>query len=80
MNGAHPHIPGLVLACIGLSITTHSAERLVLTGGLAALLSFKAGVEEKALVEKYGAEYESYRSECPTKVLPGVDRLFDWGS
>jgi protein-S-isoprenylcysteine O-methyltransferase Ste14 len=66
----HPLYGGLLLASIGLSIVTDSVVRLVLTGILFLVLNYKTILEEDALLNKYGIQYQTYKQSVSGKFIP----------
>lgn len=67
----HPMYAGLLLGSLGLSVTTHSFQRIVASVLLFFLLDSKAQLEEEKLAEKFAA-YAAYASTVP-KFLPDFD-------
>ena len=65
----HPIYSGLLLACVGLSLLTGSADRLVLTAVLYVILDRKAAFEEAALEVAY-PDYSDYKSGVRGKLVP----------
>lgn len=65
----HPIYGGLLAACVGFSILTDSASRLLLTAILWYVLEKKADYEEEQLAEKLPG-YGSYKKSVPTKFFP----------
>ena len=70
----HPMYTCLISMSFGLSLLTLSFERLLLTSALFALLSVKAGREEKFLNEKHGERYRAYSAYVP-QFFPAVDAV-----
>lgn len=66
----HPMYLGLLLGMSGLSIFTHSFERLLLTGFLFCVLDAKSTYEEMALTTAFEGEFEDYKLEVPDKLIP----------
>ena len=66
----HPMYSGLLLGMAGLSIFTHSFERLLLTGILYFVLDAKSNFEEVALMIAFGGEFEEYKLAVPAKLIP----------
>lgn len=73
----HPMYAGLLLAAIGLAVTTHSFQRILISALLFLLLDFKASKEEDSLNLLHPA-YAAYQSTVP-KLLPGLSTLFGKG-
>lgn len=69
----HPIYAGLMALCLGFSVTTGDANRLVITALLILLLDVKAAKEEEFLMARF-PEYDSYRATTG-KFIPGD--LFD---
>lgn len=67
----HPVYSGLLLACLGYSAATGSAERLGLTLAFAYFISKKINVEEDFLQKAY-PDYEDYQDKVWFKVIPRV--------
>jgi Putative protein-S-isoprenylcysteine methyltransferase len=65
----HPIYAGLLYACLGISIWSGSATRLLLTAALWYLLTKKSDFEEQTLVEKF-PDYEDYLLEVEGKFIP----------
>lgn len=65
----HPIYSGLMALCLGFSVTTGDANRLVITALLILLLDIKAAKEEEFLMERF-PEYDSYRATTG-KFIPG---------
>lgn len=65
----HPIYAGLLYACLGISVWSGSATRLLLTAALWYLLTKKSDFEERTLVEKFPA-YEDYLLEVEGKFIP----------
>jgi len=57
----HPMYTGLLMIMLGLSVSTNSADRLLLTGFLYYLIEVKSDKEEIFLMEEYGNEYKAYQ-------------------
>ena len=66
----HPMYLGLLLGMSGLSVFTHSFERLLLTGFLYCVLDAKSSYEEMALTTAFGREFEDYKLAVPAKLIP----------
>lgn len=66
----HPLYTSLMLIMLGLSISTDSASRLLLTIVLGLLLEVKSEKEEEFLVEKFPEEYPAYREKVSNKFFP----------
>lgn len=65
----HPIYAGLLYACMGLSITTGSAIRLLLTAVFLYALDVKSDFEEGELMKKY-PEYGAYKEKVTNKFIP----------
>uniref|UniRef100_A0A7S2XU15 Protein-S-isoprenylcysteine O-methyltransferase n=1 Tax=Attheya septentrionalis TaxID=420275 RepID=A0A7S2XU15_9STRA len=65
----HPIYSGLLLFSAGLSISTDSANRLLLTAILLYVLDVKSDYEEKKLMEVF-PDYAEYQKEVPGKFFP----------
>mmetsp|Transcript_18939 Transcript_18939/g.39208 ORF Transcript_18939/g.39208 Transcript_18939/m.39208 type:complete len:270 (-) Transcript_18939:166-975(-) len=75
----HPIYSGLLSACFGFSMVTDSVYRLILTGVLFYVLDLKCTFEEKALIEKFGVDYEDYQIKVPGKLFPqGLVEALPW--
>jgi protein-S-isoprenylcysteine O-methyltransferase Ste14 len=59
----HPIYSGFMLATLGTAITFAEWSGLVAFAMLTASWAYKARLEEAAMVEQFGAEYERYRQE-----------------
>lgn len=68
----HPLYSGVLLASLGFSAATASAERFALTFALMYALKNKVEVEEKFLEEVYGDEFEDYVDATPYKFIPKI--------
>lgn len=68
----HPLYSGVLLASLGFSAATVSAERFALTFALMYALKNKVEVEEKFLEEVYGDEFEDYVDATPYKFIPKI--------
>ena len=68
----HPMYAGVVLGCVGVAMIAPSALRLGVLALLLANLGVKMGLEERALVDEYGADAEQYLEEVKWRVLPFV--------
>jgi protein-S-isoprenylcysteine O-methyltransferase Ste14 len=66
----HPIYTGLLTFCIGISVWSGSAMRVLLTVALWLLLEKKSTFEEESLVVKFGKEYELYKEQVPGKIVP----------
>lgn len=74
----HPMYTGVLLGMAGLSVTTDSVMRLLLTCGLYYVLDVKSDYEEERLNETYGIEYDKYKQQVQGKFFPAdLKRLFD---
>mmetsp|Transcript_12694 Transcript_12694/g.27501 ORF Transcript_12694/g.27501 Transcript_12694/m.27501 type:complete len:304 (+) Transcript_12694:94-1005(+) len=67
----HPMYGGSLLAALGLAAVTRSEPRLALAALLWYILEQKVKYEERALLERYGAEYEQYKAKVK-KFIPYV--------
>lgn len=67
----HPMYGGVILAALGLGVFTGDETRLALAALLFVVLDKKSSYEETFLVEKYGNQYEAYRSKVK-KLIPWV--------
>ena len=56
----HPLYAGLVASMAGISLVSNSADRLIITVALYALVNTKAGIEEDYLKKDYPEEYSEY--------------------
>lgn len=65
----HPIYSGLLCFSAGLSISTDSANRLLLTAILLYALDVKSDYEEKKLMEVF-PDYAEYQKEVPGKFFP----------
>lgn len=65
----HPLYAGLIAFTTGLSVSTGSAERLLLTGALLYILDIKSDFEEKELSKRY-PDYEKYKMDVTGKFFP----------
>ncbi len=61
----HPIYLGALLFYAGLIVLTLSVFSFIVWLGIIAFYQFIASYEEKLLLNKFGAEYEKYRSEVP---------------
>lgn len=68
----HPIYSGNLLLLVGLSVTTGSAMRLLLTGAYYLLVEVKTRKEEEGMKKMYGLEYEEYCNKVPSKFLPMI--------
>eukprot|EP00542_Grammatophora_oceanica_P017068 CAMPEP_0194046430 /NCGR_PEP_ID=MMETSP0009_2-20130614/21098_1 /TAXON_ID=210454 /ORGANISM="Grammatophora oceanica, Strain CCMP 410" /LENGTH=252 /DNA_ID=CAMNT_0038691711 /DNA_START=33 /DNA_END=791 /DNA_ORIENTATION=+ len=66
----HPIYAGLLAATAGLSVTSGSATRLLLTAVLWYVLDVKSNFEEEQLMQKYGSEYSEYQGAVKGKFFP----------
>ena len=66
----HPIYAGLLACCVGLSLITDSATRLLLTAALWYALELKTEFEEEDLKTKFPVEYAKYQQTVPTKFVP----------
>lgn len=66
----HPIYAGLLATCLGFSVWTGSAMRVVLTFMLYYLLDLKSDFEEKSLSDKFGNSYVQYQYEVRGKFVP----------
>jgi protein-S-isoprenylcysteine O-methyltransferase Ste14 len=66
----HPMYTGLIMIMLGLSITTNSADRLLLTAALTYLMEVKSSKEELYLLDSYGQAYYDYMQRVPGKFVP----------
>jgi len=66
----HPLYTSLLMIMAGLSISTNSADRLLLTAVLWYFLEVKSDKEEEFLMDVYGQEYADYKISVPGKFLP----------
>jgi protein-S-isoprenylcysteine O-methyltransferase Ste14 len=57
----HPMYTSLLCLCLGLSLLTDSADRLILSGLLWYLLEVKTEKEESFLMEHFGSDYADYQ-------------------
>lgn len=65
----HPIYTGLLYFCLGISIWSGSAMRMLLTGGLWYLLNKKSDYEEQTLLDKFPA-YNDYLIKVKGKFFP----------
>mmetsp|Transcript_10462 Transcript_10462/g.15673 ORF Transcript_10462/g.15673 Transcript_10462/m.15673 type:complete len:269 (+) Transcript_10462:56-862(+) len=65
----HPIYTGLLYFCLGVSVWSGSAMRMLLTGGLWYLLAKKSDYEEKTLRDKFPS-YEDYSIKVRGKFFP----------
>lgn len=68
----HPIYAGLLAACVGLSIETHSPTRLLLTAVLWYVLQLKSDYEE-VLLQDVHPEYKEYMTQVKGKFFPHPD-------
>jgi len=66
----HPIYTGLLFTMLGISFTTGSASRLILTALLWCVLDAKSDYEEEQLVNEFGEEYADYMKQVPGKFFP----------
>jgi protein-S-isoprenylcysteine O-methyltransferase Ste14 len=66
----HPIYTGLLTFCIGISVWSGSAMRVLLTVALWFLLEKKSSFEEESLAEKFGKDYLLYKEQVPGKIIP----------
>uniref|UniRef100_A0A7S0E531 Protein-S-isoprenylcysteine O-methyltransferase n=1 Tax=Hanusia phi TaxID=3032 RepID=A0A7S0E531_9CRYP len=71
----HPMYGGLILACIGLAMTTVSFSRMLFTIILLLILNQKADVEEGFLVQKHGESYKEYAKKVPKLVPNDLEKV-----
>ncbi len=68
----HPSYSGIILFCIGYGVVSQNWFSLALCAVLpAAALIYRISVEEKAMAQGIGAEYEDYQSQTK-KLIPGI--------
>eukprot|EP00878_Enallax_costatus_P006117 GHUV01006413.1.p1 GENE.GHUV01006413.1~~GHUV01006413.1.p1 ORF type:complete len:239 (+),score=54.08 GHUV01006413.1:345-1061(+) len=67
----HPMYGGLILVSLGVAAVTHDETRLLLALGLWLVLEKKIALEEKFLVDRYGAAYEAYKATV-MKLFPYI--------
>jgi protein-S-isoprenylcysteine O-methyltransferase Ste14 len=67
----NPSYAGLLLYCIGWSLTFRSAVGLILTAILVPPLIARIRSEEALLASYFGAEYEAYRART-ARLIPGI--------
>lgn len=65
----HPIYTGLLSFCLGISIWSGSAMRVLLTVVLWLVLEKKSTFEEETLIAKFGQSYKAYKDDVP-KFLP----------
>jgi len=70
----HPIYAGLLYACLGISVWSGSAMRLLLSYGLYLVLEQKTLFEEDALLQKFD-DYEEYMTKVEGKFVP--ERLLE---
>jgi protein-S-isoprenylcysteine O-methyltransferase Ste14 len=76
----HPLYAGLIAFMTGLSISTGSAERLILTGVLLYILEVKSDFEEKELSKQY-TDYGVYKKEVTGKFFPSeLQAMMPWNT
>jgi protein-S-isoprenylcysteine O-methyltransferase Ste14 len=66
----HPLYSSALLLCVGWSLVTDSATRLLLTALLWYVLEIKSNVEEDELLKKYPQQYADYQKQVTGKFLP----------
>ena len=66
----HPMYGGLLLACLGVAGLTASAPRAAATVLLFPVLVQQSRIEDDALRERHGANFEEYSSEVPCSIIP----------
>ena len=67
----HPIYGGLILSCLGISITCNSVDKAIVSCMLAFVMDQKADMEEEFLVNRYPFAYVTYM-EKTRKLLPGL--------
>ena len=67
----HPSYLGMLVLCIGWSLTFGSLVGLALVGLMLVPLIARIRAEERLLAEHFGAEYEAYRART-SRLLPGI--------
>ena len=70
----HPMYAGVLLGALGIDLVTASPTRFAITLVLNAVLHAKMEAEEKALLERYGDEYERYMAQTP-RLFPPIPLL-----
>jgi len=70
----HPIYAGLLYLCLGISIWSGSAMRMLLTGALWYLLDKKSDYEEKTLLDRFPS-YDDYMFDVKGKFIP--ERLME---
>lgn len=66
----HPMYAGLLASLAGLSLTSDSAARLLLTGVLAVVLNIKTDMEEAELQKIYPGDFAQYQQSVTGKFFP----------
>ena len=66
----HPNYAGLLAACVGFSVVTNDATRLLLTAVLWYILELKTDMEEKELRAIFPNDYDQYKQKVTGKFLP----------
>ncbi len=67
----HPIYSGFMLATFGTAIAFGEISGLVATALVVLSWGYKSRLEERFMIEKFGAEYEQYRHEV-NALIPGV--------
>lgn len=66
----HPMYTTLLATCVGWSLVTDSATRLILTALLVGILNLKTDQEEAALLAAFPEEYKQYQEQVTGKFFP----------
>ena len=66
----HPIYAGLLALCLGFSLVTGSATRLLLTALLWYIVELKTEYEEQDLIANFPVEYPEYQADVTNKFVP----------
>lgn len=62
----HPAMIGMLFLGLGVALLANSASGLIMVPAVAVLLAiYLAEIEEKALLRRFGSEYDEYRANVP---------------
>lgn len=67
----HPMYAAVLLACLGVVVSSARVLALVALAALMIVLHLKAGFEDRLLRARYGASFDGYRARVPA-ILPGL--------